>query len=127
MNIEHFAMYVLDLESTKDFFVRYFGAKPNNMYHNRETGFKSYFLTFDSGTKLEIMTRPNLNNTHKAPMRCGYIHLAMSVGSKEKVNELTENLRNDGYTVVSGPRTTGDGCYESCILGPENNLIEITI
>lgn len=127
MNIEHFAMYVLDLESTKDFFVRYFGAKSNNMYHNSEVDFKSYFLSFDSGTKLEIMTRPNLNNTPKDPMLCGYIHLAMSVGSKEKVNELTETLRNDGYTVVSGPRTTGDGCYESCILGPENNLIEITI
>lgn len=127
MNIEHFAMYVLNLESTKDFFVRYFGAKSNNMYHNREVDFKSYFLSFDSGTKLEIMTRPNLNNTPKDPMLCGYIHLAMSVGSKEKVNELTETLRNDGYTVISGPRTTGDGCYESCILGPENNLIEITI
>jgi len=127
MNIEHFAMYVLDLEGTKDFFVRYFGAKPNNMYHNREVDFKSYFLSFDSGTKLEIMTRPNLNNAPKDPMLCGYIHLAMSVGNKEKVNKLTEILRNDGYTVVSGPRTTGDGCYESCILGPENNLIEITI
>lgn len=127
MNIEHFAMYVLDLESTKDFFVRYFGAKPNNMYHNRGVDFKSYFLSFDSDTKLEIMTRPNLNNVPKDQMLCGYIHLAMSVGSKEKVNELTETLRNDGYTVVSGPRTTGDGCYESCILGPENNLIEITI
>lgn len=127
MNIEHFAMYVLDLESTKEFFVRYFGAKSNEMYHNRKVDFKSYFLSFDSGSKLEIMTRPCLNNEAKDPIRCGYIHLAMSVGSKEKVNELTELLRKDGYTVVSGPRTTGDGCYESCILGPENNLIEITI
>lgn len=127
MNIEHLAMYVLDLENTKDFFVRYFGAKSNELYHNRELDFKSYFLSFDSGTKLEIMTRPGLNNGTKNPIRCGYIHLAISVGSKEKVNDLTDLLRNDGYTVISSPRTTGDGCYESCILGPENNLIEITI
>lgn len=127
MNIEHLAMYVLDLENTKDFFVRYFGAKSNELYHNRELDFKSYFLSFDSGTKLEIMIRPGLNNDTKNPIRCGYIHLAISVGSKEKVNDLTDLLRNDGYTVISSPRTTGDGCYESCILGPENNLIEITI
>lgn len=120
-------MYVIDLEGTKDFFIRYFGATPSELYHNLKVDFKSYFLLFDGGAKLEIMTRPNLNNEAKDAMRCGYIHLAMSVGSKEKVNELTEALRNDGYTVVSGPRTTGDGCYESCILGPENNLIEITV
>lgn len=71
MNIEHLAMYVLDLENTKDFFVRYFGAKSNELYHNRELDFKSYFLSFDSGTKLEIMTRPGLNNDTKNPSYSG--------------------------------------------------------
>lgn len=127
MRIEHFAMYVVDLESAKDFFVRYFGAEPNELYHNRMTDFKSYFLSFDDGARLEIMTRPNLDKALKGQMQCGYIHLAMSAGSRQKVDELTERLRKDGYSLVSGPRTTGDGCYESCILGPENNLIEITV
>jgi lactoylglutathione lyase len=127
MKIEHFAMYVIDLESVKNFFVRYFNAVPNEMYHNKKTDFKSYFLSFDDGSKLEIMTRPGLADEQKNPLQCGFIHLAMSVGSKEKVDTLTETLQNGGYQLVSGPRITGDGCYESCFYGPENNLIEITI
>ena len=127
MKIEHFAMYVIDLEAVKDFFVRYFNAVSNDVYHNKETDFKSYFLSFDDGSKLEIMTRPGLADEQKNPSRCGYIHLAMSVGSKEKVNTLTETLKRDGFQLVSGPRTTGDGCYESCFYGPEDNLIEITL
>lgn len=120
-------MYVLDLEGVRDFFVKYFGATANDLYHNPVTGFKSYFLTFGSGSRLEIMTRPNLAANPLEQIRSGYIHLAMSVGSKEKVDRLTGTLRTHGYAVLSGPRTTGDGCYESCILGPENNLIEITV
>lgn len=127
MRIEHFAMYVLDLERVRDFFVRYCNAVPNELYHNKQTGFKSYFLSFDDSTRLEIMTRPELIEKEASHLRCGYIHIAISVGSKDEVNALTEKLRNDGYEVVSGPRTTGDGCYESCIIGPENNLIEITV
>lgn len=127
MRIEHFAMYVLDLERVRDFFVRYFNAVPNELYHNKQTGFKSYFLSFGDGSRLEIMTRPELVSEEPNHLRCGYIHIAVSVGSKDEVNALTEKLRNDGYEVVSGPRTTGDGCYESCIIGPENNLIEITV
>lgn len=127
MKIDHFAMYVNDLEAVKDFFVRYFNAVSNEMYHNKKTDFKSYFLSFEDGSRLEIMTRPGLVGEQKNPLRCGFIHLAMSVGSKEKVDTLTETLRNDGYQLASGPRTTGDGCYESCFYGPENNLIEITV
>ena len=127
MKIDHFAMYVNDLEAVKDFFVRYFNAVSNEMYHNKKTDLKSYFLSFEDGSRLEIMTRPGLVDEQKNPLRCGLIHLAMSVGSKEKVDTLTETLRNDGYQLASGPRTTGDGCYESCFYGPENNLIEITV
>nr|WP_288927307.1 VOC family protein [uncultured Akkermansia sp.] len=127
MRIEHIALYVIDIEKTKDFFTQYFNAVPNELYHNQKTGFKSYFLSFDDGSRLEIMTRPELAEVEASHLRCGYIHIAISVGSKETVNELTGRLHSDGYEVVSGPRTTGDGCYESCIIGPENNLIEITV
>ena len=127
MKIDHFAMYVIDLEMVKDFFVRYFGAISNEIYHNKKTGFKSYFLSFDDGSRLEIMTQRGLADKQKNALQCGFIHIAVSVGSKEKVDSLTETLINDGYELVSGPRATGDGYYESCIYGLENNLIEITI
>ena len=127
MFIEHIAMYVNDLEKAKEFFIKYLGAKPNNLYHNEKTDFKSYFLTFDIGCCLEIMTKPELVDDKKDLKRTGFIHIAFSVGSKEKVDELTEILKSDGYEVISGPRTTGDGYYESCIVGIEGNQIEITI
>lgn len=127
MRIEHVAMYVMDLEGVKDFFVKYFNALCNELYHNERTGFKSYFLSFDDGSRLEIMTRPGLVNDGLTRLRCGYIHLSVSVGSKDEVDALTDRLRNDGYEIADGPRTTGDGCYESCVVGPENNLIEITV
>lgn len=127
MKIEHIAMYVNDLEATRKFFVKYFDAIPNEMYHNKTTDFRSYFLTFDGGARLEIMNYPKLDNPTKSLRRTGYIHLAFSVGSKEKVGELTETLKNDGYKVISGPRTTGDGYYESCVVAIEGNLIEITV
>lgn len=125
MRIEHIAMYVSDLENTKDFYVRFFGAKTNEKYHNFLTGLETYFLTFDDNTRLEIMTRPEVKASEKSLTQSGYIHLAFSVGSKEKVDKLTKELENAGYKVISGPRTTGDGYYESCVLGPENNQIEI--
>jgi len=127
MRIEHIAMYVNDLENTKGFFERYFGAISNNLYHNEKTGFKSYFLSFKDGSRLEIMTKPDMNDSEKSLARTGIIHIAFSVGSKENVDKLTAELKADGYDIISGPRTTGDGYYESCILGPENNQIEITI
>lgn len=127
MKIEHVAMYVNDLEKTRSFFSSYFRAKSSKMYHNINTGFKSYFLTFDDGARLEIMSKPVMEDCNKTLIRTGFIHIAFSVGSKEKVDELTLQFKNDGYEIISGPRTTGDGYYESCIIGIEGNQIEITI
>ncbi len=126
MRIEHIAMYVNDLEAARDFFVKYFNAASNCGYHNKTTNFKSYFLSFNDGTRLELMNKPAMEDAEKPITRTGYIHIAFSVGSKEAVDELTEQMQNDGFHVVSGPRTTGDGYYESCIVGFEGNLIEIT-
>mgnify|MGYP003291504641 CR=1 FL=1 len=127
MHIEHIAMYVNDLENAKDFFVQYFHAMSNEGYHNKITGFRSYFLKFDCGARLEIMKKPVMEDEEKTLARTGYIHIAFSLGSKEDVAALTEKLKNDGYEVISGPRTTGDGYYESCIVGIEGNQIEITV
>ena len=127
MKIEHIAMYVNDLEKAKDFFVNYFGVSSNDGYHNKSTDFRSYFLTFDDGARLEIMNKPAMSDDEKMLSRTGYIHIAFSVGSKENVDSLTALLKEDGYEVVSGPRTTGDGYYESCIVGIEGNQIEITV
>ncbi|MBR9938173.1 VOC family protein [Oscillospiraceae bacterium Marseille-Q3528] len=127
MRIEHVAMYVSHLEEARDFFVKYLGAKSNDGYRNPRTGFRSYFLTFDDGTRLELMNKPTMIDDAKVPERTGYAHIAFSVGSKEAVDTLTARLRADGYAVVSGPRTTGDGYYESCILAVEDNQIEITV
>ena len=126
MRIDHIAMYVNDLEAARDFFMKYFNAIPNSGYHNKTTNFRSYFLSFEDGARLEIMNKPTMEEMGKPFTRTGYIHIAFSLGSKEAVDELTERMRNDGYHVVSGPRTTGDGYYESCIVGIEGNQIEIT-
>ena len=126
MQIEHIAMYVNDIEKTKEFFVKYFNATSNEGYHNPNTDFRSYFLSFDDGARLEIMNRSQMKDEEKTLNRTGYIHIAFSLGSKKQVDDLTERLRNDGFSVVSGPRTTGDGYYESCIIGIEGNQIEIT-
>lgn len=127
MKIEHIAMYVNDLEKTREFFIKYLDAKSNAGYHNSKTDFRSYFLSFDDGARLEIMKKPQMDDMPKSLSRTGYAHIAFSVGSREKVDELTRKLKNDGYEVVSGPRTTGDGYYESCIVAIENNQIEITV
>lgn len=127
MKIEHIAMYVNDLEAAKQFFEKYFGAISNDKYHNKNTDFKSYFLTFDDGARLEIMNKPCLDDAQKSSQRTGYIHIAFSVGSKERVDSLTARMKEDGYEVVSEPRMTGDGYYESCVAAIEGNLIEITV
>lgn len=127
MKIEHIAMYVNDLEGARDFFVKYLGAKSNDGYHNRKTDFRSYFLTFDDGARLEVMTKPGLTDGKKELSGTGYIHIAFSLGSRERVDSLTAQLKADGFTVVSGPRTTGDGYYESCVAGFEGNQIELTV
>ena len=127
MKIEHIAMYVNDLEGAKDFFVTYFGAVPNEGYHNQKTGFRSYFLHFEGGARLELMNRPRMEDPEKTLNRTGLAHIAFSVGSREGVDALTARLKADGYNVISGPRTTGDGYYESCVVALEGNQIEITI
>ena len=127
MKIEHIALYVNDLEKARDFFVTYFDAVSNEGYHNPHTDFRSYFLSFEDGSRLEIMTKPDLTDSGDFLNRFGYAHVAFSVGSKEAVDALTAKLKQDGYPVISGPRTTGDGYYESCIVGFEGNLIEITV
>lgn len=127
MHIEHVAMYVNDLERAKDFFVRYFGASANDGYHNRTTDFRSYFLSFDDGARLELMYKPDMEDLQKPLTRTGYVHIAFSLGSREAVDRLSEDLRMDGYEVISGPRVTGDGYYESCVVDVEGNQIELTV
>ena len=127
MKIEHVAMYVNDLEKARDFFVEYLDGKANDGYHNVKTDFRSYFISFDDGARLEIMNKPDMVDGEKALNRTGFIHVAFSVGSRERVDGLTRLLKEDGYQVVSGPRTTGDGYYESCIVAVEGNQIEITV
>ncbi|SHN48687.1 lactoylglutathione lyase [Butyrivibrio hungatei DSM 14810] len=127
MRIEHIAMYVKDLEKARDFFVSFLGGRSNDGYHNVKTGFRSYFISFDDGARLEIMNKPELADPEKELNRTGLIHIAFSVGSKERVDELTKTLESAGYQVVSGPRTTGDGYYESCVVVIEGNQIEITV
>ena len=126
MRIEHIALYVQDPEAARDFFTEYFSGQANDGYRNPATDFRSYFIRFDDGTRLELMTKPEIIDMEKHPNRTGYAHLAFSVGSRENVDALTERLRAAGYPVCSGPRTTGDGYYESCVQGIEGNLIEIT-
>ena len=127
MVIEHVAMYVNSLEASRDFFVKYLGGRSNDGYHNKNTGFRSYFISFDDGTRLELMNKPGMEDMEKPLNRTGYAHIAFSVGSKEKVDELTAELKSDGFEVVSGPRTTGDGYYESCVVVFEGNQIELTV
>ena len=129
MRIDHVAIWVTDLEKLKNFYEQYFNARSGEKYHNPKTKFTSYFLSFAKGARLEIMQKDtipkNLNDVIQQYI--GLNHLAVSVGSKEKVDQMTERLRNDGYKVISEPRTTGDGYYESVILDPEQNRLEITI
>ena len=127
MKIEHIALYVNDLENAKQFFIKYFGAEANDGYHNLLTDFRSYFITFDDGARLEIMTKPKMEDQAKVLARTGFAHIAFSVGSKERVDSLTAELKADGYEVISGPRTTGDGYYESCVVAVEGNQVEITV
>jgi lactoylglutathione lyase len=127
MRIEHIALWTKDLERIKDFYVEFFCGKPNDKYVNHKTGFESYFITFDSGTRLEIMQMPSIpvNRNDIDEQYTGYIHIAMSVESRKNVDELTNELRKRGHRVVSEPRETGDGYYESCVLDPDGNRIEI--
>ena len=128
MRIEHIAIWCRDLEGLRDFYETYFGARLNKKYANEATGFKSYFLSFDSGARLELMCRPSIPQSTNDPHNqvIGLAHLAISVGSEARVDEVTDELKKAGYAVLGGPRRTGDGYYESVVLDPEHNRIEIT-
>jgi len=128
MKIEHLAIWVTDLESMKGFFETYFGAIAGNKYHNPSKKFTSYFLSFEDGPRLELMYRPDIaRKVSGLGEHMGISHFAISVGSKEKVDALTEQIRDSGYKIIGEPRATGDGYYESVVLDPENNTIEITV
>lgn len=126
MKIEHVGLFVRDLESMRAFYETYFGARAGEKYHNVRTGFQSYFLTFETGARLEIATRPEISGEN-AIFQVGFIHLAFALGSVAAVNDLTEKLRQDDYQIISEPRTTGDGYYESVVLDPEGNQLELTV
>ncbi len=129
IKIEHLAIWVEDLEAMKMFYEKYFAGRAGEKYHNEKKNFTSYFIEFDGGCRLEIMNRPNIPKNLNSTISeyIGIIHFAISVGSKSEVDKLTNQLRNDGFTVVGEPRTTGDCYYESVVLDPENNRIEITV
>jgi len=129
LKIEHVAIWTNDLEKMRDFYERYFEAKAGEKYSNPKKNFQSYFLTFNSGARLELMEKQGIEDTplRGEEERMGLIHLAISTGSKERVDELTSELIRDGFPCLDGPRTTGDGYYESVILDPEGNRIEVTI
>lgn len=126
-HLNHIGLYVKDIEEARRFFEKYFDAKAGEKYHNLRKSFSSYLLSFGDGAKLEIMTKADLNSMNDRTHNYGYAHISIAVGSKEKVDELTERLIEDGYAHLDGPRTTGDGYYESAILDAEGNIIEITV
>ena len=127
MRIDHAALFCGDLEQMRQFFINYFDARSNEQYHNPRTGLRTYILSFTEGsTRLELMQRPDVQDADPSQPAIGYIHLSFAVGSRKGVDLLTRRLAADGHTVTSGPRTTGDGYYESCILGPEGIQIELT-
>lgn len=129
MKIEHIAIWVKDLEKMKAFYETYFDGKANQKYHNEKKNFQSYFLSFETGARLELMHKPSIPNNQNDIIKeyLGLIHFAVSVGSKEKVDALTKQLRADGFSIVGEPRTTGDGYYESVVLDVEGNRVEITV
>jgi lactoylglutathione lyase len=128
MRIDHIALWSNDIERLKEFYSNYFNARPNKKYENSQKRFQSYFLSFDDGARLELMQMPNISDNKNDPAKqyCGYVHFCVSIGSEQNVIELTNKLKDDGFTVISEPRRTGDGYFESCILDPDNNRVEIT-
>lgn len=126
MKINHVAIWVSDIEKSREFYEKYFGGVANEKYENKLKGFSSYFLSFESGTRLEIMQKVNITKFSESSEKIGIAHIAFSVGSKDKVNGLTERLRKDGYKIIGEPRVTGDGYYESVICDENGILIEIT-
>ena len=128
MRIDHVALWTSDLERCKRFYSVYFGAVPGAGYVNAAKGFASCFLSFDDGARIEAMTTTTLAPLAIEPgaQRMGLTHFAIALGSEQQVDELTQGLKNDGHPVLDGPRRTGDGYYESVVLDPDGNRIEIS-
>lgn len=120
------ALYVNDLEEARRFFQEFFNGTSNQMYHNPATGLRTYFISFPEGGRIEIMNRPGMVENDLSPLSKGYNHIALGVGSRENVDRITFRLSDAGYRVLGGPRVTGDGYYESSVLGIEDCIIEIT-
>jgi len=127
MKIEHIGIWVKDLEKMREFYQTYLHMHCGKKYENPRKGFSSYFLSFENGARIELMTKKDLSETTGQTSDAdGLAHIAFSVGSKENVERLTTQLRRDGFEIVGEPRTTGDGYYESVIADPEGNLVELT-
>lgn len=124
MHITHVALWTPDLERARGFYERWFGARAGEKYRSATRPFESYFLSFPDGARLELMTAPDVGGT---PAKAGWAHIAIAVGSKETVDALTAAMRAAGVPVTSGPRTTGDGYYESTVEDPDGNVVEITV
>ncbi|MBN2045842.1 MAG: VOC family protein [Anaerolineales bacterium] len=124
-HISHTALWTQDLERLREFYQRWFGAGSNQKYTNPKTGFQSYFLSFDKGPRLEIMLAPDVAERGSG-QQVGYAHIALSVGSEENVRSQTTRMQAAGVPVFSSPRTTGDGYFESVVLDPDGNHVEIT-
>ena len=128
MKIEHIAIWVKDIDKVCEFYRKYFGGVVHPIYHNPAKQFTSRFVTFDDSARLEIMHRPDIKQIDMFHVEhIGYAHLSFSVGSKGEVDRLTKEMSTDGIQVVGQPRTTGDGYYESVVLDPEGNRVEITV
>jgi len=130
MKIEHIAIWIKDIDKVCEFYRKYFGGNIQPLYHNPTKQFTSRFVTFEDGARLEVMNNPNVGTLTESMFHVehlGIAHISFSVGSKEKVDFLTKEMSADGVTIVGEPRTTGDGYYESVVLDPEGNRIEITI
>jgi len=127
MTIDHLAIWTFDLEGMKNFYVHYFDASSGPVYYNHTREFRSYFLTFGGTCRLEIMEMPSvpLNKNNPLKQHTGLIHFAINPGSRQKVDELTQQLKEDGFRVIGEPRITGDNYYESIILDPDGNRIEL--
>ena len=127
MKIDHIAIWTKNLEGLRSFYMHYFDASSNEKYYNHSKEFSSYFISFDDNCRIEIMEMPKIPPTKNSPLKqfIGLIHLAINVGSKAEVTRITELLRKDGFNIVGEPRTTGDGYYESVILDPDGNRVEI--
>jgi len=129
MKIEHIAIWTNQLELLKEFYIKYFEATSNEKYHNPQKEFSSYFLSFDTGARLELMEMTGIPESKDDlyDQFTGLIHIAFSLGSEAAVDELTNRLVEDGFEKLDGPRYTGDGYYESCILDPDGNRLELTV